>query len=146
PGRHRRLAQGFPWIYSNELEVPPEARALEPGAIVQVMNAAGEPEGLALFNRHTLIAARLLTRAVKHPIDEAFLAERLARALALRQRLYDKPFYRLIHAEADGLPGTVIDRFGDTLVVQLNTAGMERLREPLLAALDQVLAPATVLL
>jgi len=146
PGRHRRLAQGFPWIYSNELDVPPEARALEPGAIVQVMNAAGEPEGLALFNRHTLIAARLLTRAVKHPVDEAFLAERLARALALRQRLYAKPFYRLIHAEADGLPGTVIDRFGDTLVVQLNTAGMERLKEPLLAALDRVLAPATVLL
>ena len=146
PGRHRRLAQGFPWIFSNELEVLPEARAVEPGSIVQVMNAAGEPEGLACFNRHTLIAARLLTRAVKAPIDEAFLAERLSRALALRQRLYDEPFYRLIHAEADGLPGTVIDRFGDTLVVQLNCAGAELLREPLLAALDSVVRPATVLL
>lgn len=146
PGRHRRLAQGFPWIFSNEIEASAEAKVLEPGGIAQVLNATGEPEGLAFFNRHTLIAARLLTRAVRVSIDEDFLADRLTRALNLRQRLYDRPFYRLVHAEADGLPGTVIDRYGDTLVVQINTAGMERLKDALLAALDRVVAPATVLL
>lgn len=146
PGRHRRLAQGYPWVFSNELEMGPEAKALEPGSLVRLVNAGGEPEGIAFFNRHTLIAARLLTRSVKVVVDEGFLATRLEAALALRQRLYSRPFYRLVHAEADGLPGTVIDRYGDVLVVQINTAGMERLKDALVAALERVLSPTAILL
>ena len=80
-------------------------------------------------------------------IDAEFFAARLTRALALRERLYARPFYRLVHAEGDGLPGLVIDRFGDMLVVQITTAGMEKqLLTPSLAALDKVLAPATIIL
>lgn len=146
PGRHRRLAQGYPWVFSNELDMTPEAKALEPGSLVRLVNAGGEPEGIAFFNRHTLIAARLLTRSVKVAVDEDFLAGRLGAALTLRQRLYNRPFYRLVHAEADGLPGTVIDRYGDVLVVQINTAGMERLKDALVAALERVLSPTTILL
>ncbi len=146
PGRHRRLAQGFPWVFSNELVMDGEAKTLDAGSLVKLMNAEGEPEGLAFFNRHTLIAARLVSRAVRVSVDEAFLAERLERALAIRQQLYDRPFYRLIHAEADGLPGTIVDRYGQVLVVQINTAGMERLRDPLIAALARVTGADTILL
>jgi 23S rRNA (cytosine1962-C5)-methyltransferase len=93
-----------------------------------------------------LISARMLTREVGGAIDRRFLADRLQRAVALRARLFDAPFYRLIHAEADGLPGLVIDRFDDALVVQINSAGMARLAGPLLEALDEVLAPGAIVL
>jgi 23S rRNA (cytosine1962-C5)-methyltransferase len=137
---------GHPWAYSNEIAMTAAAKALEPGSLVTLTTAAGEPIGTALFNPKPLISARMLTRDVGVPIDRDFLAARLARALDLRTRLYEAPFYRLIHAEADGLPGVVIDRFGDALVVQINSAGMARLAEPLLDALDQVIAPAAIVL
>ena len=143
---HRRLMAGHPWAYSNEIAMTAEAKALEPGSIVTLTTAAGEPIGTALFNPKPLVSARMLTRDVGVPIDRDFLAARLAHALELRTRLYEAPFYRLIHAEADGLPGVVIDRFGDALVVQINSAGMARLAEPLLDALDLVIAPRAVVL
>jgi len=146
PGRHKRVAQGYPWIFSNELAMDAAAKALEPGALVRVDNASGEAEGLAFFNKHTLIAARLVSRAVKVHLDQGFFVERLQRAQALRRRFYDKPFYRLVHAEADGLPGTVVDRYDDVLVVQINTAGMERAKDAFLAALAEVTGASTVLL
>ncbi len=146
PGRHKRLAQGYPWIYSNELDLGEEARALPAGALVQLLNAKRETEGLALFNRHSLIAARLLARSSKQPIDAPFFAARIERARALRDALFPSPFYRLIHAEADGLPALVVDRYDDALVVQLNCAGMERMRDPLLEALETVLRPKTIVL
>jgi 23S rRNA (cytosine1962-C5)-methyltransferase len=144
--RHRRLMAGHPWAYSNELALTPAHKALEPGSLVTLATAAGEPIGTALFNPRPLISARMLTRDVAAPIDRGFLATRLEQALSLRARLFDAPYYRLIHAEADGLPGLVVDRFGDVVVVQLNSAGMERLRAPLLDALDDVLAPRAVVL
>jgi len=144
--RHARLMAGHPWAYSNEIAMTPEAKALEPGSLVTLRTAAGEPIGTAMFNPRPLISARMLTRDTAAAIDRRFLAARLEHALVLRARLYDAPFYRLIHAEADGLPGLVIDRFGDALVVQINSAGMERLREPLLGAIDDVLAPRAVVL
>ena len=146
PGRHKRVAQGFPWVFSNELVMDAAAKALEPGALVRLDNASGEAEGLAFFNKHTLIAARLISRAVKLQVDQGFFAERLGRALEIRQRFYDRPFYRLVHAEADGFPGTVVDRYGDILVVQINTAGMERYKEPFLAALTEVTGASTIVL
>src|SRR5581483_9378982 len=100
----------------------------------------------AFFNPHTLIAARVLTRRPDAAIDADFLAERLERARDLRARLYERPCYRLVHAEADGFPGTTIDRFGDLLVAQVNCAGMELLLPALLEAFERVLAPKAVLL
>jgi 23S rRNA (cytosine1962-C5)-methyltransferase len=146
PGRHKRIAQGYPWVYSNELVMDAAAKALEPGTLVRLDNAGGEAEGLAFFNKHTLIAARLVSRAIKAHLDQGFFAERLRKAEALRRRFYEKPFYRLVHAEADGLPGTIVDRYGDVLVVQINTAGMERAKEPFLAALAEVTGASTILL
>jgi 23S rRNA (cytosine1962-C5)-methyltransferase len=146
PGGHRRAVAGHPWIFSNEIRMDAAAKALAPGTLVRLVAEHGEAIGTAYFNPHTLIAARLLTRAPEARIDAAFLAERLRHALDLRERLLPAPFYRLVHAEADGLPGLVIDRYGEAMVMQANTAGMELLTPLLLEALDAVLAPKAVLL
>lgn len=146
PNRDRRARHGHPWIYSNEVAMTAEAKALPPGSVVEVQGSDGRPVGVGFFNPRSLIAVRLLERAAGIAVDADFLAARLSRARALRDTLYSEPFYRLVHAEADGLPGLVIDRFGDTLVCQLNSAGMDRLTDELLAALDRVLAPEVVML
>ncbi len=146
PNAHKRVLHGSPWIFSNELELDPVAKTLEPGALVNLKGSDGHALGVAMFNRHPLIAARLFSRDPKTRVDTAFLAGSLKRALKIRDRLFERPYYRLIHAEADGLPGMIIDRFGDVLVVQLNTAGAERLKPHLLEALAHVLVPKTVVL
>ena len=123
-----------------------EARALEPGGVVRVAEAGGAALGCATFNPHALIALRLLSRDADAAIDAGFFSDRLAAAWALRERLFDGPFYRLIHAEADGLPGLAVDRFGDVLACQVNSAGMERLAPSLLAALDETFGPRAVVM
>ena len=145
-GEHRRVVSGHPWVFSNEVIMDNRTKALAPGSLVTVGSYDGRPLGTFMFNPHSLIAARLLTRDPAAAVDRRFLAERLERARALRDRLFGAPFYRLVHAEADDLAGLVIDRFGDRLVVQVNTAGMDRLLSDLQAALDEVLRPAAVLL
>ena len=146
PGRHKRAEAGHPWVYSNEIAMDAAAKALPKGTLATLRKAGGEPLGVATFNAHTLVAARLLDRDAKRSIDRAFFAARLESALALRRRLYREPHYRLVHAEADGLPGIVADRFGDVLVTQLNTAGMALLEAEWLAACDMVLAPSAIVL
>ena len=146
PGRGRRVRGGHPWVYSNEIEMTSEAKALPPGSVVTLGDAGGGAIGTALFNPRPLISARMLTRAVGETVDAAWIAARLERARALRDRLYDRPFYRLIHAEADGLPGLIVDRYGDLCVAQLNAAGMDRLAGEIVVALRSVLAPAGIVL
>jgi 23S rRNA (cytosine1962-C5)-methyltransferase len=145
-GNGRRARTGSPWIFSNEIRMDEAAKAIRPGTVVNVRGQDGQPFGTGYFNPHSLIAARLLDPACDVPIDADFFTARLARALALRELLYARPFYRLCHAEGDGLPGLVIDRFGDTLSVQTGTAGMERQHDAILAALDRLVNPRTVIL
>jgi 23S rRNA (cytosine1962-C5)-methyltransferase len=145
-GRHKRAEAGHPWVYSNEVTMDAAAKALPPGTLVSLRQAGGEPLGVATFNPHTLVSARLLDRDIKRRIDRDFFVARLENALALRRRLYVEPCYRLVHAEADGLPGIVADRYGDVLVAQLNTAGMVRLEAEFLAACAAVLAPVGIVL
>ncbi len=135
PGRHKRVRAGHPWVYSNEIAMTQEAKALPPGSIVRLHDSAGGPLGAATFNPRPLISARLLTSDPDTAIDRDFLATRLARALGLRERLFDAPYYRLAWSEADGLPGLVLDRYGDAAAAQLNTAGMDRLADALTEAL-----------
>ncbi len=146
PGRHKRAEQGHPWVYSNEVQMDAAAKGLPAGSIVQLAAASGRPLGVATFNPHTLIAARIVDRDPTSVIDRDFIAARLGAAVGLRHRLYPEPFYRAVHAEADGLPGLVVDRFGDVVVAQLNTAGMARLEGEIIAALGAVLAPRAVIL
>lgn len=145
-GRSGRLRRGHPWLYSNEVAMTAEVRALPPGGLVAIEDAGGERLGIGTFNPHSLIAVRLLARNPETAVDADFLASRLAKALALREALFDAPYYRLVHSEADGLPGLVVDRYGDVLSVQANTAGMDRLLSHILEALDAVIAPQAVVL
>ncbi len=144
-GRDRRINTGAPWLYSNELRMDSEARSLAPGSLVRLMAPSGKIVGVAQFNPHSLIAARVMSRNKDAVVDALFLKRRIARALALREQLHAVPYYRLVHAEGDGLPGLVVDRYHDLLVIQLNTAGMQALVEPLVAALDEVLRPKAIL-
>ena len=146
PRKHRRVSAGHPWVYSNEIEMTPQVRQLERGSLVTILNAGGDPVGTAMFNPHSLVAGRMLAAGPDVPVDRAFLAQRLRAAETLRDRLVPVPYYRLVHAEADGLPGLVVDRFGEIVVCQVNAAGMERLVPDLVAAVDEVLQPAAILL
>ncbi|MGC2415954.1 MAG: class I SAM-dependent methyltransferase, partial [Stellaceae bacterium] len=146
PGFHRRAEGSHPWVYSNEIVMDGAAKALQPGTLVTLRRADERPFGVAIFNPHTLIAGRLLDRDAARAIDKRFFARRLERALRLRERLYDMPYYRLVHAEADGLPGLVIDRFGGVLAMQANTAGMDRLTPLITEALRELISPAAIVL
>ena len=145
-GEDRRVRGGHPWVFSNEILMDAETRAVPSGSLAVLRAPGGEALGLVTFNPHSLIAGRVLTTNPEAEVDALFLGRRLARAVALRDRLIGVPYYRLIHAEADGMPGVIVDRFGDALVVQVNTAGMEALTPVLLEALDAELAPRTIVL
>lgn len=138
-----RIKRGHPWIYSNELE--PLPAGLSPGDLVDVESSAAEYVGRGYFNRQSQIQVRLLTHRPE-PIDTDFFTRRIKQALDLRQRLFSqRSSYRLVYSEGDRLPGLIVDRYGDVLVLQLLTAGMERLREPVLAALLGLVRPRYVL-
>ena len=145
PGRNKRVESGHPWVYSNEVAMDAAAKALIPGTLVRLEASSGKALGVATFNPHTLVASRIFDHDSSRVIGREFFAERLEAALALRRRLYPEPFYRLVHAEADGLPGLVIDRFGDVLACQINTAGMALLEAELVAACETVLKPKAVI-
>lgn len=145
-GRSKRFRGGHPWAFSNEIEMDAAAKALPPGSLVTLVDAGDERLGVATFNPHSLIAARVLDRDADSVVDRAFLAGRLARCAALRDLLFASPHYRLVHSEADLLPGLVIDRYGDVVTVQANTAGMERLIPLLIEALAEILAPRAIML
>jgi 23S rRNA (cytosine1962-C5)-methyltransferase len=142
----RRARAGAPWIFSNEIAMDAAAKALAPGSLVNVTGDDGRSFGTGYFNPGTLIAVRLFDLPADADVDRDFLVLRLSRAARLRETLFDKPYYRLVHAEGDGLPGLVVDRFGETVVIQIATAGMESLLEPLLAAIERVTAPRCVIL
>lgn len=146
PGRSRRVRGGHPWVYSNEVEMTREARAVAPGTIVTVVDAGGERLGAATFNPEHLVAARMLSTRTAPEIGRDWIADRLERALALRERLFDRPYYRLVHGEADGLPGLVVDRYDGVHVAQLNSAGMDRLGAEVESALFTRLSAEGVVL
>lgn len=143
----QRILSGHPWIYSNEIDVAQTPLSqLIPGQLVQLESNNGKPLGTAYANPHSLICARLISRDPKIFLDKALLLARLKQALALREQLFDKPFYRLVFGESDQLPGLIVDRYGDVLVVQLNTAGMENIKALLAESLIEVLQPKAILL
>ena len=134
----RAVRHGFPWVYADELVTDRRTQALIPGTIAVLEDAERQPMGVVTVNPKSKIIARMLDRDAGAVIDRDWIAARLARALALRARLFDAPFYRLVHAEADGLPGVIIDRFGDAAVIQPNAAWAEAMIGDLSAALADV--------
>jgi 23S rRNA (cytosine1962-C5)-methyltransferase len=146
PRHDARLRHGHPWAFSNEIMMDAEAKAIAPGTPVTLTTAGGERLGAGWFNPHTLIAARVLAGDADTVIDRDFYVRRIRAALNLRERLYAEPYYRLVHAEADGLPSVVIDRMGDVLVVQLNAAGPNSAEPDIVGALAEVLNPTAIIL
>jgi 23S rRNA (cytosine1962-C5)-methyltransferase len=134
----RRLHAGHLWIFSNEVDTQQTPLTkFEAGELVRVLAHNDRALGLAYVNPQSLISARMLG-TWKIP-DAAWLAARIRTALSLRERLYSAPYYRLLYGESDGLPGLVVDRYGSACVVQIGTAGMEKLKPQIQQALEQVL-------
>jgi 23S rRNA (cytosine1962-C5)-methyltransferase len=141
-GEDRRIRAGHLWIFSNEVDTAATPLAsFAPGAVVAVHSDRDQFLGHAYVNPHALICARIVGRDPDHPLDTSLIVHRLNVALALRERLYREPYYRVVFGEADGLPGLVLDRYGEILVGQIATAGMEALQADIEAAVQKVLAP-----
>ena len=141
----RAIRHGFPWVYADELVTDRRTQGLPAGTLAVLEDAERRALGLVTVNVKSRIIARMLDRNPDAVVDQAWFAARLARALDLRARLFDQPFYRLVHAEADGLPGVVIDRFGDAAVIQPNAAWAEAHLPALAAALAEVTGVSTIL-
>ena len=143
-GEERRLRAGHLWVFSNEVDVArTPLTALQPGQPVMLIDGGGKTLGRGYAHPNTLIAARLVDRG-GHALDRSLFVHRLNVALALRERRYADPFYRLVFGESDGLPGLTVDRFGDVLVAQATTAGMDRLQDIATEAMDKVLKPRSI--
>jgi 23S rRNA (cytosine1962-C5)-methyltransferase len=143
----KRLRKGHLWVFSNEVDTkrsPLDQFAA--GDLVVVKDNSGKPLGSAYINPNTLVCARLISRKPSQKMGGNFFKDRITNALALRERLFDKPYYRLIFGESDGLPGLVIDRFGSVLSVQITTAGMEKQKEILVTTLIELLSPESIIL
>lgn len=139
------IRRGYPWVYANEVVTDRRTRAMSPGTIALLEDADRSPLALVGVNPKSKIIGRVLDGPdAAHP-DQSWFAARLRKALSLRERLFPKPFYRLVHAEADGLPGVIIDRFGDIAVVQPNAAWADALLTDLAAALAEVTGVTTIL-
>ena len=147
PKADRRLRNGHLWIYSNEVDVAktPLAQFML-GQQVDVLDHKGKPLGTAMVNPQQLICGRLVNRRAGAPLTQADLVIRLQCALRVRESLFAAHCYRWVYGDSDGLPGLVIDRFGDTVVVQVSLAGMEILLEPLIDAINEVQPGLNILL
>lgn len=143
----RRLRAGHLWIYSNEIDtaVTP-LKNFQPGREVFVESNDKRILGVAYVNPHSLITGRLFSQDRHERLNHDFFVKKIQSALTLRQCIYSQPYYRLVFGESDGLPGLVIDRFNTTLVMQLNTMGMELKKDIILDALRDVIPETTSIL
>jgi len=139
----RRILRGHPWVFSNELDRAPVE--FTPGEIVDVLDNAGRFLGRGYINPHSLIAVRLLTRT-REDIDVGFFRRRIAAARSLRTLLGFGDSFRAVFSEGDHLPGLIVDKYADTLVVQSSTAGIDRMLNEILVALKEEYAPEAIIL
>ncbi len=135
----QRLRSGHVWVYANEIDTRATPLAAIDSALVQLEDHQGQLLGLASFNKNALICARLLDHGDRTVLDADFFIDKITTALRLRQQAFAEPFYRLVYGEGDFLPGLVIDRFGEVLVIQTSTQAMENALPVLLLALRRVL-------
>ena len=145
-GDARAIRHGFPWVYANEVVTDRRTKGLSAGTIAILEDAERRPMGLVAVNPNSKIFCRMLSRDVDVPVDAAWFERMIGAALQHRETLYAEPNYRLVHAEADGMPGVVIDRFGDVAVVQPNAAWADVMIEMLVDALVKVTGVGTVIM
>ena len=140
----RPFRRGAPWAFANQLVIDRRTKAIPPGSIGTLVDAERSPLATVAINPASKIAARVLDRDPQAEIDQSWFKDRLQSALSLREQIYNAPFYRFVHAEADGLPGVVIDRFGEVAVIQPNAAWADVLLAPLVDALVEVTGVSAV--
>ncbi|NOX09679.1 MAG: class I SAM-dependent rRNA methyltransferase [Gammaproteobacteria bacterium] len=141
----KRLRAGHLWVYSNEIDTQKTPLSgFAAGEQVELQTSSGKAMGIAYVNSASLICARLVNRDISHPLNTSLLVHRIKIALSLRERIYEKPYYRLVYGEGDLLPGLVVDRFDDILVMQITTAGMEQVKLQIIEALEKVLKPQAI--
>lgn len=141
----RRIRHGHPWAWADELVLDRRSRAVRAGALCLLEDGERQPLAIGIASVEAKIAFRVLDRDPSAVIDADWLRAKLAAALDLRERLFDAPYYRLVHAEGDALPGLIIDRFGDVLVVQPNAIWIEERLEDLTAILADLTGATTIL-
>ncbi len=142
----RKLRMGYPWVFRSEVINAKAADNIPPGTVVDFTRDKGEFIGRGYYNPKVQLVGRILTQKQDEKIDKEFIHRCIENAVAYRDKLVGQPFYRLIHAESDGLPGIIIDRFGDVIVAQVNTAGMDKLWPHIEAALKSLLKPRAIVL
>jgi 23S rRNA (cytosine1962-C5)-methyltransferase len=146
-GEERRLQAGHLWVFSNEVDISRTPLIdFDVGAPITIITSNNKVLGTGYVNPHSLICARLVSRNPDHPFGPSLLIHRLRLALSLRTSLFPEPYYRLLFGESDSLPGLVIDRYGDILVVQITTAGIERIKEIIIAALNSMIPNSAIIL
>lgn len=143
----RRIKQGHCWVYSNEIDIERSGfKTIEVGQQAVLLTAHGQPLGSGYFNPHALLCGRLYSPIANQILDQTFITKHLTMALAWRESCYRQPYYRLVYGDGDNLPGLVVDRYGDILIIQVNTAGMMRVLDDIVAALIEVVKPAGIML
>lgn len=146
-GAERRLRSGHLWVYSNEVDTRRTTLTdFAPGDQAELRAANDKPLGTLFVNPHALICGRLISRDPGHGMTAKRLTQRMEAALALRDRLFDRPFYRWVFGDSDGLSGLVVDRFDDTVVIQISTAGMEQLKDAVVRAVQRLVQPRAIVL
>lgn len=143
----RRLKGGHLWVYSNEVDtdVTP-LKAFSPGDEAVIETASGKPLGVAIISPEQLICARLFSRDPAQTLSPSLLVHRLQVAMSGRSDWYPEPFYRWVYGDSDGLPGLVIDRFGDVVVVQISNVAMELRKQAIIDAINKVAKPQSIVM
>ena len=135
----RRIRAGHPWVFSNEVDTARTALTkLAVGSIVRLQTQRDHFLGFAYVNPHALICARILSRDPGFDLEGPWVSHRLQSAIALRERLHKDPWYRMVFGESDGFPGLILDRYGDCVVGQTATAGMDVLQPRIEAAVREL--------
>jgi len=140
-GEERRIKAGHLWIYADEVE---KLSVQTPGGLVHVSDSRGHGLGTAYANPASKIVARMLSKKNFSELKSAWWQERLGQALARRDWAFRTPHYRWVHGEGDKLPGLIVDRFGDDVVLQAHTAGIEAELETIASAIDALVRPANI--
>lgn len=146
-GAERRLRAGHLWVYSNEVDtIRSPLTNFEAGVQAELRASNDKPLGTVFVNPHALICGRLISRNPASGMTPKRLTERLEVALSLRNRLFDQPYYRWVFGDGDGLSGLVIDRFGDVVVIQISTAGMDTMTDAIVRGVQRLVQPSAIVL
>jgi len=142
PKEQRRIMAGHYWIFSNE--IAKLDTSIEPGTLVRVLDSEGNCVGTGFFNPHSLIAVRLVQKGPEE-LSENFIFEHLDLAYDYRKEIGVRKYGRMCYGESDQMPGLIVDRYGDILVAEILTAGMEKQKDAITAALKKIYKPKGIL-